>query len=181
MGRFGLVAAAALFAGSAFAGDLKINASGDNLFGAKFGSDASSVVARITEVLGAPNDDYGRVEGCPLNGVDERFVNWGGMGAQFFADETGTLKFERWTYRIDYETKSAIPGGPAPDQIILPGGIKMGDPYTKAAKAWGFNAEVDEVFDIGWHFGEEVAIMTADNNLNGPIVEIGVPHIGACE
>ena len=74
-----------------------------------------------------------------------------------------------------------MPGGPTPDQIVLPQGIKMGDPFTKAAKTWGFKAEVDDVFQIGWYFGEELAIMTADENLDGPIIEIGVPHIGACE
>ena len=177
----GGIALAAIMAGTALAGDLKIVAGGDNLFGAKFGSPADDAIARISEVLGTPTGDSGRIAGCEVNGIDERYVDWGGLGAQFYENETGKLQFERWTYRVDYESGADIPGGPPSNAIVLPKGIKLGDRYTDAAKAWGFKAEVDEVFQIGWHFGKEVAIMTADENLNGPIVEIGVPHIGSCE
>jgi hypothetical protein len=178
------ILAAALFvlaAGGAWAQDLKITAGGDNLFGAKFGAPVDQVLPVLIEKLGEPTEDSGRIEGCPVNGIDERYVDWGGFGAQFYADQNGNLVFERWTYRIDAETGEGITGGPTPDQIVLPKGIRMGDPYTKAAEVWGFKAEVDEVFGIAWYFGRDVAIMTADERLDGPIVEIGVPTIGACE
>lgn len=170
-----------LVAGAVWAQGLTIGAGGDNLFGAKFGDPVDAVLPRLVEVLGPPTGDTGRIEGCPVNGIDERFVDWGGFGAQFFADENGKLVFERWTYRIDAETGAAIAGGPAPGQIVLPDGIAMGDPFSKAAEVWGFTAKVDEVFGIAWYFGRDLAIMTADENLDGPIVEIGVPTIGACE
>ena len=181
MRRLALAAAFALAAGAAWAVDGQIEAGGDNLFGAKFGAPVDEALPRLIEALGQPTEDSGRIEGCPVNGIDERYVDWGGLGAQFYADESGKLVFERWTYRIDAETGGAIAGGPTPDQIVLPKGIRMGDPYRKAADTWGFKAEVDEVFGIAWYFGSEVAIMTADENLDGPIVEIGVPTIGACE
>ena len=180
MKKLAMAAIAALMAGGAWAADLKIKAGGDNLFGAKFGQPVDAVLPVLTQTLGSPTQDSGRIPGCPLNGVDERFVDWGGFGAQFFADESGTLKFERWTYRLGPEG-NAVPDGPQPNQIVMPGGIKMGDPFTMAAKAWGFEAKIDDVFGIAWYFGEELAIMTAEENINAPIVEIGVPHIGACE
>ena len=180
MKKLAIAAMAALMAGTAWAADLKIMAGGDNLFGAKFGQPVDAVLPILTQTLGAPTQDSGRIPGCPLNGVDERFVDWGGFGAQFFADESGTLKFERWTYRLGPEG-AAVQDGPQPNQIVMPSGIKMGDAFTKAATAWGFEAKIDDVFGIAWYFGEDLAIMTAEEDINAPIVEIGVPHIGACE
>ena len=178
----GLLAAILIaFAGVAVAADGPIKAEGEVLFGAKIGEPVESALPKLIAALGEPTGDTGRVEGCPVDGSDERHVDWGGMGAQFFEDENSQLVFERWTYRIDYETGQPIPGGPQPDRIELPGGIRMGDPFSKAADVWGFTAKVDEVFEIAWYFGRHVAIMTANADINGPIVEIGVPTIGACE
>ena len=176
-----VAAGAALFVSAAMAEEAGIVAGGDNLFGAQFGAPVDKVLPVLTARLGAPTEDSGRIEGCPVNGIDERYVDWGGLGAQFYENEAGALVFERWTYRIDAKSGAEIPGGPAPHRIVLPKGIRMGDSFAMAAEAWGFKAKVDEVFGIAWYFGREVAIMTADERLDGPIVEIGVPTIGACE
>ena len=176
-----VAAAAGCMAAAVQAGEVKLEVDREGLFGARFGAPVDQVLPVLIEMLGAPTEDSGRIEGCPVNGIDERYVDWGGFGAQFYADANGKLVFERWTYRLDVEAGRAIEGGPLPEQVVLPKGVRIGDPYTRAAKLWGFSAKVDEVFGIAWHFARDVAIMTADENLDGPIVEIGVPTIGACE
>lgn len=158
----------------------EIPVGGKDLFGAAFGSGDDETVATIRGVLGEPTEDTGRIAGCELNGVDERYVSWGGLTAQFEENE-GRMVFMRWVYQLDWETGKPIAGGPAPGQIVLPGGVRIGDPFSKAARAWGFKPEIDEVFAVAMYFTPEFGIMTRDPDIDAPISEVGTPGFAFCE
>lgn len=163
------------------AGPPTIDVAAPELLGAAIGSDAETAIGILTGVLGPPTDDSGWGEGCPLDGVDERYVNWGGLGAQFEISGAGDEVFVRWTYRLDFETGAAIPGGPAPDQIVLPDGIAMGDPFSSAAAAYGFTPSVDEIFGIAIYIGNTFTLLTSEPSVDAPITEIYAPIVRFCE
>ncbi len=163
------------------AGPPTIDVGAPELLGAAIGSDAETAIGILTGALGPPTDDSGWGEGCPLDGVDERYVNWGGLGAQFEISGAGDEVFVRWTYRLDFETGAAIPGGPAPDQIVLPDGIAMGDPFSSAAAAYGFTPSVDEIFGIAIYIGNTFTLLTSEPSVDAPITEIYAPIVRFCE
>ncbi len=163
------------------AGPPSIAVDAPELLGAGFGSDAETAIGILTGVLGPPTDDTGWGEGCPLDGVDERFVSWGGLGAQFEISQAGDEVFVRWTYRLDFATGAAIPGGPTPDQIVLPDGIAMGDPFSSAAAAYGFDPSVDEIFGIAIYSGNTFTLLTSEPSVDAPITEVYAPIVRFCE
>jgi len=151
-----------------------------SLMGVAIGTEAESAVAALTAKLGA-GDDSGWVDGCEFNGVKERYISWGGLSASF--EETSELGnvFINWSYGIDHETGGSIPGGPTVDQIMLPRGIKMGSKFSNASNAFGVDPMVDDVFGIGIFSGQYFEMMSADDDLNGPVAQVAVPHFSYCE
>ncbi len=150
------------------------------LLGAALGSDDDEAIATLTAVLG-PGVDTGWSEGCPLNEVDERTVSWGGLRADFEATPDGTEFFARWAYELDPLSVTAIPGGPTPDQIVLPGGVQLGDPFSSAATAYGFSPFVDETFGVAYYFADDFSIRTYDPGVDSPITFVGVPDFYFCD
>ena len=64
---------------------------------------------------------------------------------------------------------------------MLPDGIKIGDPFSRAARTWGFKPEIDEVFAVAMHFTDSFGIMTRDESVDAPIAEVGTPGFAFCE
>jgi len=151
------------------------------ILGARIGSGEEQALAILKQSLYGPSEDTGRIEGCPLDSIDVRWVTWGGLIVQFEEQEDGTLSLARWTYRLDPETGRSIPGGPAPHQIKLPGGVNMGTRFSDAARIYGFEPMVNDVFGVAMHFAETFAIMTREASIDAPIMEVGTPGIGFCE
>ncbi len=151
------------------------------LLGAALGSDDDATVATLTAVLGPPTGDTGWSDGCPLNDVGERTVSWGGLRADFEAAPDGTEYFARWAYELDPLSVTAIPGGPTPDQIVLPGGVQLGDPFSSAASAYGFSPFVDETFGVAYYFADDFSIRTYDPGVDSPITFVGVPDFYFCD
>ena len=156
----------------------------DTLFGARLGMSEAEAVPILTAELG-PGEDTGWIEGCPLDGIDVRWLGWGGLTAQFEETDDDGRVFSRWTFGLDRQTGEAIPGGPVPERIVLPGGVRMGDRFSAAATAWGFEPKVDDVFGIAYHFAEAAAgtfaIVTSEASIDAPITEVGTPGIPFCE
>lgn len=175
-----LLLALMLVASPLAAAELTITVDGETLLGAAFGGTDKDVVAQLEEVLGKPTEDSGVINGCELNGVRERFVSWGSLTAHF-EEEDGAMVFRRWMYEIDPESGEALEGGPPPEAIILPEGIRIGDPFDRAARALGIEARIDEVFGIAMHMGERFSLLTDSERLDAPITMIGVPSVALCE
>jgi hypothetical protein len=150
------------------------------LMGVPIGTEAEAAVAGLVAALG-PAEDSGWIDGCELNGVRERYLAWGGLTAAFEeTSEVGNV-FVNWSYALDRETGAVIPGGPAPDAIVLPKGLHPGDAFSAAAAAYGFDPMVGEMFGIGIYANQYFEMMTATDDLDGPIASVAVPHFSYCE
>jgi hypothetical protein len=172
--------ALALLAWPAAAADIPVG--GTDLFGAAFGSGVDETVAKIGAALGKPTDDTIRTDEC----IDRpnwvaRWVSWGGLTAEFEPDEDGHMVFLRWGYRLDYPTGKPIPGGPQPEEIIMPQGVRVGDLFSNAAMLYGFVPQVDDVFELAMHFTPTFGFMTSEPDVDAPIMQVGTPDIGFCE
>jgi hypothetical protein len=151
------------------------------LLGVTLGSTLEAAAPALTAELGPP-DDTGWIEGCPLNSVEERYLTWGGLEAAFERiSPTATGSFVSWSYRVDRVTGDPLPGGPAPEQIVLPDGVRIGDPFSSAASAYGFVAAIDEVFGVAFYFGPDFTLATSEDSVDAPITDVGVPFILLCE
>jgi hypothetical protein len=151
-----------------------------SLFGVSIGTDAEVAVLKLQTVLGQ-GDDSGWVEGCPFNGVQERYLRWGGLTAAFVEQETSGYLFANWSYSLNFETGESTPGGPSKTDILLPNGVQMGDSFSRTGRIYGFKPVVDDVFGVGIYSGEYFSMMTADSDLDGPITEIAVPYFLFCD
>lgn len=150
------------------------------LMGVIIGAEAEAAVTELQAAFGDGNDS-GWIDGCEYNGVKERYITWGGLTAAFEETEYFENVFINWSYTLNRETYLAKLGGPTVEQIVLPKGVQLGDRYSDAAKAYGFEPVVDDVFGIGIYSGRYFEMFTASDDLNGPIIEIAVPHLSYCE
>lgn len=150
------------------------------LMGVIIGAEAEEAVIELKATFGDGNDS-GWIDGCELNGVKERYITWGGLTAAFEETKYFGNVFINWSYTLNRQTNLAKLGGPMLDQIILPKGIQLGDRFSDAAKAYGFEPVVDDVFGIGIYSDRYFEMFTASDDLNGPIIEIAVPHLSYCE
>ena len=149
------------------------------LLGVAIGSEANSAATALKAQLG-PGDDSGWVDGCEFNGVQERFITWGGLTTYFEVTDQGPVLIN-WSYGLDYDTGGARPGGPMLSQIQLPGGIAMGSNFASAVRSYGGTPKVDDVFGVGIYDGNGFSLMTKDDNLNGPIDQVAVPYFSYCD
>ena len=146
------------------------------------GTAADEAIERLTALLG-PGDDTGWIEGCPLDGPDlnERYLSWGGLTADFRRGGGAIERFDAWRYRIDLETLAGVPGGPGPDQVVIPGGFTMGDDFETVVLSYGETPVVDDVFGVPLHFGANFTLIGRDPVTATPIIEVGTPFVGFCE
>jgi hypothetical protein len=152
------------------------------LFGVAIGTEAESAATALKKQLG-PGDDSGWVDGCEFNGIQERFIQWGSLSAYFEVTPDRGKVLVNWSYGLDYESGDARPGGPLVSQIDLPNGVKMGkgSNFATAVRNYGGEPFVDDVFGVGIYNGTGFSLMTKDDNLNGPIDQVAVPHFMYCE
>lgn len=150
------------------------------LMGVPIGTEAETAVSELKRVFGE-GDDSGWIEGCEFNGVKERYVKWGSLTVAFEETENFGNVLINWSFALDRETSMAKPGGPRSEQIVLPRGVHVGDRFSDVAKLYGFEPFLDDVFGIGIYKDRFFEIMTASDDLNGPIAEVAVPHFSYCE
>ena len=87
-------------------------------------------------MFGPPTEDTGWVVGCPLDSEterNERFVSWGSLSASFYG-APGDRVFTSWGYR---PFDGPAPRGPGLDDVVLPGGWRVGDRLQSVADALG--------------------------------------------
>lgn len=150
------------------------------LKGVPIGSDANVAIPKLKMIFGRGNDS-GWIDGCEFNGIKERYVTWGGLTASFEETEYFGNVFVAWSYALNTETNRAKRGGPTVDQIELPMGVHVGDRFSDVAQIYGFEPTLDDVFGIGIYRARYFEMITASEDLNGPIVEVAVPHFYYCE
>ncbi len=149
------------------------------ILGVGIGSEANSAATSLKALLG-PGDDSGWVDGCEFNGVQERFITWGGLTVYFEVTDRGPVLIN-WSYGLDYDTGRARPGGPEISQIKLPKGVTMGSNFTTAVRSYNGTPVLNDVFGVGIYDGDGFALMTKDENLNGPIDQVAVPYFIYCD
>jgi hypothetical protein len=172
--------ALALLAWPAAAADIPVG--GTDLFGAAFGSGVDETVAKIGAALGTPTEDTTRTECYEVRpNTVTRSVSWGGLTAEFESYKNGHMVFLRWGYRLDDRTGKPFPGGPLPDEIIMPQGVRVGNLFSNAAMLYGFVPQVDDVFAIAMHSTPTFGFMTSEPDVDAPITEVGTPIIAFCE
>ena len=109
-----------------------------NLAGVTMGTAEAQAVSQLTALFGTPTDDYKL--GCPyiVDPPNVRYVEWGSLTAAVRVIDTGAgpLGLMGWRYKLD-PAGDPLPGGPAPEHVILPDGLALGDPIGDAAAASG--------------------------------------------
>ncbi len=154
------------------------------LDGVSLGDESDSAISDLIDRFGAPTTDNGWEEGCPFDGegLNERVVQWGGLNAYFTRpDDSSPGVFQTWWYRVNFDTGAAIPGGPTPDQIDLPGDIGFGDPISEVEVRLGLPITFDDVFQLVYVSTESYTISTYELDASAPIVSVGVPFVPACD
>ena len=116
------------------------------LGGASLESGPARAIRRMNNVFGPPTDDTGWVVGCPLDSEtdrNERVLSWGSLSASFYGSP-GNRTFQSWGYR---PFDGPAPRGPGLDDVVLPGGWRVGDPLQNVADALGVEP-IDNPFDL---------------------------------
>lgn len=153
-----------------------------SLFGVPLGAGTDTAVAYFTAVYQPPGSDTGWIEGCPLDGLgdNERVITWGGLTVTFYRDDVGDY-FESWRFSIDPDSLEAEPGGPAVDDVVLPGGWVLGDSFADVVSDYGAEPTVDEVFGVPLYFDDALVLIGAGPDVDGPVIEVGTPTVAFCE
>ena len=159
------------------------DATNGEILGLALGTPFDDVVAAMTAVYGAPDDDSGWNGGCPLDGGPddhERRMAWGNL----------SIRFDRWDKPEQlagwaYQRGAAgffDPEGPTPDDIVLDPGAEWNQTGNELAAALG--VELDTYGDI---FG--ISFINTDFSdyrapgLDGttPFDYVGVRNADVCE
>ena len=155
-----------------------------NFSGAVIDMDGDAAIAGITEILGAPSEDMGWNEGCPLDGpeTNERNVRWGSFTLMLLRDgSSGTGRVFGWTYSVDPETFEGDLDGPEEDLIALPPGVLFGDPIDQVGQTMDMEVVSMEMFDTKMVSTEGWSLMSSQVNDPAPFTTVAVPYLPTCE
>jgi len=153
------------------------------ILGLPIGTQIDDVIAAMTALYGAPDNDTGWNIGCPLDGGtedDERRIWWGNLAIRFFSDG-GTGELAGWGYQRG-AAGSFDPEGPTPDDIVMDAGVAWNQTIGEVAAVLDATTQIAPEFPLVFtnHAGEGDYRAAADN-LDAPMDYVGFRASDICE